>query len=144
MNKEFEYSIKDEFDQMDFDKVNDMLKNAHWSIGIKKNEIIQGAKNSALVVGTFTSENIQIGFSRVISDKTRFAYICDVIVDEKYRKQGIGQAMISYILNHADLKDVYQWALMTKDAHGVYNKAGFKSLSRPDEWMEIRHNRPER
>jgi len=144
MSKRSEYIIKDGFDQMDFDRVQNMLKEVFWSVGIKKDEIIRGARNSALLVGTFNNDNVQIGFSRVISDRTRFAYIMDVVVDENYRKQGIGQEMIKYILNHPDLKDVYQWVLLTKDAHGVYKKVGFKPLSEPEGWMEIRHPRPER
>jgi GNAT superfamily N-acetyltransferase len=96
------------------------------------------------VVGAFTTDNEQIGYARVISDKTRFAYILDVIVDEKYRKQGIGQAMVRFILAHQSLKDVYQWVLITQDAHGVYQKIGFNPLSRPADWMEIRQNRPDR
>jgi N-acetylglutamate synthase-like GNAT family acetyltransferase len=144
MNNGMDYLIKDGFSEMDFDKITDILKDIFWSIGIKKAEIIQGAQNSALLVGAFTSDNEQIGFARVISDKTRFAYILDVIVEDKYRKQGIGQAMIRFILTHPDLKDVYQWFLITKDAHGVYQKAGFNPLARPDDWMEIKYNRPDR
>jgi hypothetical protein len=52
--------------------------------------------------------------------------------------------MIKFILNHPDLKDVYQWLLITKDAHGVYEKVGFTRTSRPNDWMEIRNKRPER
>jgi GNAT superfamily N-acetyltransferase len=80
----------------------------------------------------------------VISDRTLFAYILDVIVSGKFRRQGIGQAMINHILAHHDLKNVYQWMLTTKDAHGVYRKAGFNPIARSGDWMEIRHNRPER
>jgi GNAT superfamily N-acetyltransferase len=77
----------------------------------------------------------------VISDKTRFAYILDVYMDEKYRRKGIGQAMIKFILNHPEIKDVYQWVLITRDAHGVYRKVGFQPLENPDKWMEIRNPR---
>ena len=42
------------------------------------------------------------------------------------------------------LKDVYQWLLITKDAHGVYQKFGFNAVDRPKDWMEIRYNRPAR
>jgi predicted N-acetyltransferase YhbS len=144
MNSKIEYSIMDRYDKMDFDKITDMLKEAFWCIGIKKKEVIQGAQNSALLVGAFTIDNQQIGFSRVISDKTRFAYILDVIVDDKYRKQGIGQTMIRFIKAHPALKDVYQWLLITKDAHGVYQKVGFNPVARPHDWMEIRCTRPDR
>jgi hypothetical protein len=49
--------------------------------------------------------------------------------------------MINSILKNDDLKDVYQWLLITSDAHGVYGKSGFKPLSSPDKWMEIRNER---
>ncbi len=144
MNEKIQFHIKDGFDLMDFDKVTEMLKNAFWCPGIKKPEVVQGAKYSALVVGAFDKEDEQIGYARVISDRTRFGYVLDVMVDERYRKQGIGQAMVKYMMQHHDLKDVYQWLLITKDAHGVYKKVGFNLVSRPDDWMEIRNTRPER
>jgi ribosomal protein S18 acetylase RimI-like enzyme len=138
------YNIVDGFGKMDFKRVTEMLECAWWSKGISIGEVKQGAKNSALVVGVFTGDGLQIGYSRVISDKTRFAYILDVYVDERYRRKGIGQSMIRHILSHPELKDVYQWLLITEDAHGVYRKVGFKGLESPDKWMEIRRPRPER
>jgi N-acetylglutamate synthase-like GNAT family acetyltransferase len=138
------YLIEDGFDKMDFNRITDLLKNAFWCKGIKREEIIQGCRNSALLVGSFLPDSTRIGFSRVISDKTRFAYILDVIVDERYRNKGIGQSMIKYILENPNLKDVYQWTLITKDAHGVYKKSGFNNIARPNDWMEIRLERPNR
>ena len=144
MGSKVEFILKSGFDQMDFDKVTAMLTGAWWSKGITKSEVIQGAVNSAFLAGAFTPDNKQIGYSRVISDKTRFAYILDVIVDEQYRKQGIGHSMIKFIMAHPALTDVYQWLLVTKDAHGVYQKVGFNPISRPSNWMEIRYKRPDR
>ena len=138
------FKIVDGIKKMDFAKITAMLKNAYWSKGIGIDEVKEGAKHSALVVGSFTKEGTQVGYARVISDKSRFAYILDVYVDEKYRKQGIGQGIVKFILNHPSLKDVYQWLLITKDAHGVYSKAGFQLLENPDRWMEIRNSRPDR
>jgi len=135
--------IKYGYENMDFEKVTGMLSKAFWSPGIKGDEVIKGAQNPALVVGAF-DDNVQVGYARVISDKTRFAYILDVYVDENYRKKGIGQSMINSLLAHEDLKDVYQWLLITKDAHGVYRKAGFKVVDRSNDWMEIKNQRPKR
>jgi len=137
-------TIRDGFDRMDFECVTGMLSKAYWCPGIGIDEVRNGALNSALVVGAFLDKKRQIGYARVISDKTRFAYILDVYVDEEYRRRGIGQRMISHILAHGELKNVYQWLLITKDAHVVYGKAGFRPVSRPGDWMEIRHPRPER
>jgi GNAT superfamily N-acetyltransferase len=134
-----EYDIREGISNMDFDQVTIMLSKAFWCPDIKINEILKGAQNSALIIGAFITNNTQISYARVISDKTRFAYILDVFVDELYRKQGIGQRMIKYILAHKDFSDVYQWVLITKDAHEVYKKAGFNVIKRPDDWMELRY-----
>ena len=136
--------IRDGIDKMDFEKVTRMLSSAYWSREIKIDEVKKGALNSALVVGAFLRDQTQIGYSRVISDKTRFAYILDVYVDENYQRKGVGQKMVNYILNHKELKDVYQWLLRTRDAHGFYGKSGFKPLSSVSNWMEIWHERPKR
>jgi len=139
-----EVTILDGIEKMDFERVTQMLTNAFWCPGIKIDEVKKGAANSALVIGAFIEGENQVGYARVISDKTRFAYILDVYVDENYRKKGIGQKMIGYIVSHYELRDVFQWMLVTRDAHGVYSKLGFKTISNPSAWMEIRKDRPER
>jgi len=144
MKDKIGYVLRDGYDEMDFARIADMLKDAYWCVGIKQAEVLSSARNSSLLVGAFAQDNEQVGYARVISDKSRFAYILDVIVDERCRRRGIGQAMIKCILNHPDLKNVYQWLLVTKDAHGVYQKFGFTPVSRPKDWMEIRHIRPDR
>ncbi len=136
-----DYHLKSGVPEMDFVKVTGMLTNAYWCKGIQIDEVRKGALHSALVVGAFELVGNQIGFARVISDKTRFAYILDVIVDEAYQKMGVGQAMMRYILSHPELEDVYQWFLVSSTARGVYRKVGFKELSNPEKWMEIKSER---
>jgi len=121
-----------------------MLAATYWSPGITKNEIAKGIRNSALVVGAYDENGRQVGFCRVISDKTRFAYLLDVIVAPDYRHRGIGQAMVRFAMSHPDLKDVYQWILKTSDAHGVYGKCGFAPLAETEKWMGNMKPRPER
>ncbi len=126
------------------DDIQGMLAKTYWSPGITKNEIAQGIRNSALVVGAYDESGWQVGFCRVISDKTRFAYLLDVIVAEDCRHRGIGQEMVRYAMAHPDLRDVYQWLLKTSDAHGVYGKCGFALLEDPERWMGRMQPRPER
>ena len=129
--------IRDGFEKMDYDRVTAMLTKAYWSEGIGKDEVVQGAKNSALVIGAFL-DNKQIGYARVISDKTRFAYVSDVIIDEPYRNQGIGIRLMEYLLNNESLSDVYQWMLSTRDNHSLYANFGFQPLSQPQRLMALR------
>jgi ribosomal protein S18 acetylase RimI-like enzyme len=126
------------------DDIRGMLAKTYWSPGITKNEIAQGMRNSALVVGAYADDGRQVGFCRVISDRTRFAYLLDVIVAEDCRHRGTGQAMVRFAVTHPDLKDVYQWLLKTSDAHGVYGKCGFAPLEDAERWMGRMQPRPER
>jgi GNAT superfamily N-acetyltransferase len=124
--------------------VHAMLTKVYWSPGITGPEIRKGIQNSALVVGAYADSDRQVGFLRVVSDKVRFAYLLDVVVHEDYRRQDIGQKMVKFALTHPELKDVYQWLLITKDAHGVYRKCGFEPLTNPEKWMSIIRPRPDR
>jgi GNAT superfamily N-acetyltransferase len=69
----------------------------------------------------------QVGFSRVISDKSEFASLWDVFIDEPHRGKGVGQALLKYIFEHRELKGIFRWFLMTEDAHGLYQKFEFKT-----------------
>lgn len=131
-------------DNMDMTRVTAMLSKAYWSPGIGLAEVTKAAQNSALVVGAFNGKGCQIGYGRVISDKTRFAYLTDFYVEEGYRGRGVAQQMIDRVLKAPELSDVYQWLLLTKDAHSLYRKNGFTAAGRPQDFMEIRKPRPQR
>lgn len=133
--------ICDGYENMDFVKVTQMLSQAVWSLGIGIEEVKKSAVNSALVVGAF-HKDLQVGYARVISDKTRFAYIADVYVDDNFRHNGIAKRMMTYILSHKSLNAVHQW-LLRSAADELYKKVGFVPLSEPERWMEIRNKRPE-
>lgn len=136
--------LRDGMQAMNFAEVTAMLACSYWSKGIGEEEVRQGAAHSALVTGAFLPDGRQVGYARVISDKTRFAYILDVYIDEAQRGRGVGTRLIGHILNHETLKDVYQWLLFTATAHDFYRRFGFGPSSRRDHSLEIRRERPER
>ncbi|HSW93314.1 MAG TPA: GNAT family N-acetyltransferase [Gammaproteobacteria bacterium] len=72
-------------------------------------------------------EGKQIGFARVITDFSEFASLWDVYIDEEHRKKGLGKVLMKYVLEHPRLRGVFRWFLMTEDAHGLYQKFGFRS-----------------
>lgn len=131
------YEIDDSFDRLDFLILESWLTRTYWSPGIRIEEILKGARNSALNVGCYHRGN-QVGYLRVASDKTRFGYIMDVYVEDAHRRKGLAQAMVRFAMAHPDLVDVYLWLLATQDAQSVYAKAGFGPLPVPGNWMVIR------
>jgi GNAT superfamily N-acetyltransferase len=129
--------IREGVENMNFDKVTEMLAKSYWSPGIEKDEVVKAAENSALVIGAFKGGE-QIGYARVVSDKTRFAYVMDVYVDEPHRGYGIGEKLVKYLLEQESMKDVYLWMLSTRDAHGLYANCGFQPLAYPQRLMALR------
>ncbi len=69
----------------------------------------------------------QVGFSRVITDFSEFASLWDVFIDDAHRGKGVGKTLMKYVLEHPRLRGVFRWFLMTEDAHGLYEKYGFRA-----------------
>ena len=85
----------------------------------------------------FDCENRQVGFARVISDYAVFAWLLDVFILEDFRGKGLDKMLLAAIMTHEDLRGLKRWGLGTKDAHGLYEKYGFKPLSKPEIMMEL-------
>ena len=81
----------------------------------------------------------QIGFARVISDRATIGYLNDVFVVPEYRGRGLGTWLVECALGHPDLRGLRRWILVTRDAHELYRKLGFRPLSRPETFMELRN-----
>lgn len=136
------YVLREGLAAMDFARVRALLAATYWVPGIGRDRIERAAEHSALVIGAFAPDGGQVGYARVISDKTRFAYICDVVVDEAHRGRGVARAMTRFALEHPNFVTVVTWTLSTRDAHGVYAPLGFLPItdpvSRPEDWMVLR------
>lgn len=131
-----EYEIVEGYENVDFDRVTKWLGATYWSPGVARETVERGAKNSALVINILAPGKQQAAFGRIVSDKTRFAYLTDFIVDDAHRGKGLGQAMVNFALNHPEFETVKNWCLMTLDAHGVYEKQGFKRITDPEAMTE--------
>ena len=49
-----------------------------------------------------------------------------VVIDEEYRHMGLGTALVSHIESLPELSGL-RGILLTKDAHGLYEKFGYRS-----------------
>jgi GNAT superfamily N-acetyltransferase len=134
------YQISTDFARIDWPRVHGWLSSSYWTPGISLERIKHGAENSSLVLGAYLSSE-QVGFLRVVSDKSRFAYLCDVWVDENHRGHGVGRKMVQFALDHPDYTTC-KWLLATLDAHGVYAKLGFTPLPDPERWMSKARSGP--
>ena len=120
---------------MDLNAIHAYLTRSYWSEGISK-ELVARAMAGSLCFGLLDGGR-QIGFARVITDKATYAYLCDVYVLEEYQGRGLGTWMMQELMTHPDLQGLRRFGLVTRDAHGLYEKFGFALLANPDGHMEI-------
>lgn len=129
------FTVTTDKEKIEIDILHNFLNQSYWANGRTKQTIITSIENS-LCFSMFKGEK-QIGFARVITDYSTFAYLCDVYIEEDYRGNGLGIWMLECILNYPNLLDLKKWLLATRDAHELYRKFGFYSLSNPEKYMEI-------
>lgn len=121
--------------RMQPDVIYGFLQKSYWA-SKRSLEAIKKSIEYSLPFGIFDGKR-QIGFARVISDYSTFAWIADVFIDEDYRGQGLSKWLMQSMLAHPELQDLRRWVLATKDAHSLYMQFGFKLLNKPERWMEI-------
>ena len=82
------YVIDEDITRIDWERVHAWLSGSYWSPGIPRERVERAGCHSALVLGAYLGGN-QAGYLRVVSDTVRWAYLCDVWVDEGHRKKGL-------------------------------------------------------
>ena len=130
-----EFLISTDKSRLDVDAVHAFLSRSFWAQGIPR-EIVARSIEGSLCFGIYEGKK-QIGFARVISDFATYAYLGDVYVLEEYRGQGLSKWLMECIMGHPDLKGLRRWCLSTRDAHGLYERFGWRSLDHPERIMEI-------
>jgi len=111
-------------DKMNIDEVKQLIAQTYWAKD-RTIDVIRKSMENSICFGVFLDNDVkQVGFARVITDYATTYYICDVIIDSKYRGYGFGKKLMESIVSDQDFCDL-KGILVTKDAHGLYEKFGF-------------------
>lgn len=108
---------------------------AYWAVGRPLDHVQRAIANS-LNFGAY-QDGRQVGFTRVVTDRATFAWVCDVFVLESHRGQGISKRMMESVVAHPELLGLRRILLATRDAHELYRRYGFRELPQPGRWMAI-------
>ncbi len=121
--------------RLDVEKIHDYISNhSYWGRGRSLEEVQTTIANS-LCFGMYLPGDLQVGFGRVVTDYTIFAYLMDIFIFNEYQKKGYGKALVNKILDHELLRKVRTIALKTRDAHGLYEAFGFEKIGNSPMWM---------
>ncbi|MFE7070862.1 GNAT family N-acetyltransferase [Streptomyces sp. NPDC057620] len=132
------YEISADPARIDVDRVHRWLaEDAYWALG-RPREKQERAMAGSLNFGAYqTVSGDQAAYARVVTDGATFAWLCDVYVDPSARGKGLGTALVTAVRDHLSPLGLRRVLLATHDAHGVYEKLGFKALDQPDRWMAL-------
>ena len=98
---------------------------------------LERALTGSLPVGIFAPDGSLAAFGRVVTDYAIFAYLRDVFTLPDHRSRGLAAWLATAIREHPDLQTVTSWMLATRDAHAVYERAGFRPAPHPEYYMTL-------
>lgn len=131
-----EFFVTSDPNDVDITLVHAFISQSYWAKGIPLETVKKSILNS-LVFGVYSNTKQQVGFARVITDKATFAYLGDVFILEAFRGLGLSILLMEAISIHDDLQGLRRFMLATSDAHGLYEKFGFKPLENSSSLMQV-------
>jgi hypothetical protein len=159
-----DYLISTDRSRLDVELIHDFISNqSYWGKG-RPLEVVQRALDNSLNFGLYNTsptvregsafsfsrgsaseplltrglllDSQQVGFARVVTDYSTFAWVADVFVLPEHRGRGLSKWLMEVMLSHPRLQGFRRWVLATKDAHALYARFGFIPMHRPERWME--------
>ena len=131
------YEISADRERLDVDLIHRYLsEESYWARG-RTREVVERSIENSLCLGAYVDGGEQVGFARVVTDRSTFAWLADVFVVEAHRGRGVGKLLVEAAIDDPGLTDVYRWLLGTADAHGLYGRYGFRAIRKPERLMAI-------
>lgn len=130
------FNISTDPSRLDLEVIHNLLRHHSYWAQNRTKTVQQKANAGSLCFGIYEGAQ-QVGFARVVTDYATFAWLCDVIIDPKFRKRGLSKWLVRCITTCDELKGLRRMVLLTKDAHSLYQKYGaFKTRTMPERWLE--------
>jgi N-acetylglutamate synthase-like GNAT family acetyltransferase len=131
-----DYEISTDTGRLDVEVIHRFLaEDSYWSRGIPRS-IVERAIANSLCFGVYHRDG-QVGFARIVTDRSTFALLADVFVLEPHRGKGLSKWLMRCVVEHQDLQGLRRLLLLTSDAHGLYSQFGFEPLGNPSRFMEV-------
>jgi N-acetylglutamate synthase-like GNAT family acetyltransferase len=131
-----EYEISTDAHRLNVEVIHNFLaEESYWSPGIPR-AIVERAMQNSLCFGVY-HRAAQVGFARVVTDKSTFALLADLFILSAHRGKGLSKWLMRCVVGHEDLQGLRRLLLLTSDAHGLYRQFGFKELGNPSRFMEV-------
>ncbi|HCU58344.1 MAG TPA: hypothetical protein DF984_09030 [Anaerolineaceae bacterium] len=122
-------------DRLQLDRVEDFLVRGSYWANDRSREVIETSIQNSVCLGIYR-EGLQVAFARLVTDRSTFAWLCDVYVDDAQRGHSLGKWLVEAACRYTDQMGISLTLLATRDAHGLYATYGhFRPLDVPEKWM---------
>lgn len=136
-NLEGGYTVSSDRKKLNLKRVVELMRQSYWAKD-RPEEIIRKGMEQSKAYGLYDQEGYMAGYARVITDEVSMFYLCDVIIDEKLRHQGLGSLLMDKIIeDEGHMRGI----LRTRDAVRFYEKYGYKRVGGEDKTLMIREAR---
>ncbi|WP_436943505.1 GNAT family N-acetyltransferase [Streptomyces sp. SudanB25_2051] len=109
----------------------------YWARGRSRGKQDRAVDGSLNFAAYDTRSGDMAAYARVVTDLATFAWLCDVYVDPAARGAGLGTALVAAVRDHLAPHGLSRVMLATADAHGLYEKLGFRRIDDADRWMVL-------
>ena len=117
------FTVSDDRTRVDVHIVTKLLGDTYWAHR-RPPHVVERLIGNSLCFSMFRGGE-QIGFARLVSDRTVFSWLSDLVIEKSLRRRGLGRWFIKCILNHPDVAGT-QFVLQTRSAHRLYEQFGFE------------------
>jgi ribosomal protein S18 acetylase RimI-like enzyme len=122
------YELDDDRDRIDRAAVHAYVASeSYWAQG-RPREVMDALIDTAQRVCGLYHDGALVGFSRSLSDVHVRSYLADVYVLPEHRGRGLGVELVRFTVDEGPLAGT-AWILHTADAHGLYERFGFRPAS---------------
>lgn len=133
------YLLSFDKDRLQLNQIEAFMRQCYWA-NERGLETIQHSIQNSECIGIY-HQGEQVAFARLVTDRTTFAWLCDVFVDGGSRGHGLGKWLVQAACQYCDQHRIKLAILATRDAHALYKRYGnFIPLEDPWKWLTRTHS----
>ncbi|OCA90042.1 GNAT family N-acetyltransferase [Pradoshia sp. D12] len=112
------------YSEQDFVSVNKLNAEEQWTNLVAGKDKTKQAWNNSNIAFVVLSKEEVIGYIRGFTDKHVTLYICELLIDKRYRGLGIGQYLLKFV--HGLYPSTRIEMLASSESQSFYNQIGYR------------------
>lgn len=114
-----------QYQESDFSRIQELNRDEGWNNLVEKNEDTRQAwENSSVSYVVEAEGDGVVGYIRGFTDTCITLYICELLIDKKYRGLGIGKELLQYV--HRLYPKTRIEMLASSSSHRFYEGQGYR------------------